>query len=161
MWPFKDESTGAKVYKDKFYGFGDSGFLAGSFAGYDSREEAVRKIQAEYPDCELGLKPEDLGSYGVTVLSGDEYVNRLRVVSDPGGCLMDYGSWSTAPTKAYIRDSNWKGAYIILADSYQEAHEAMKRRVAAYKDLSLDDFKKAFEEIDIANGMVLETVGDF
>ena len=162
MWPFKDEATGAKVYKDRFYGFGDSGSMAGSFAGYDTREEAIRKIKVDYADCELGTKPDHLGEYAITVLSGEEYVERLRDICKEGGCLMDYGSWSSPPTKAYVRDQAYKGAYIVLSDSYEKAHEAMKNRnPRVYKDMSLDDFKKAFEEIDISNGIVLETVGDF
>lgn len=165
MWPFKDDSTGAKIYKTRFYGFGDSGFLAGDFAGYDLREQAVTAIQAIFDGLEIGTKPEHLGEYGVTVLSGEEYVNRLKYICGCGilgnNDISEYGSWSEPPTKVYTRDMCYAGAYVVLANSYEEALELMKVRNRKYRDMGLEEFKTHFEEEDIHNGMVVETVGDF
>jgi hypothetical protein len=95
IWPFKDLASGARIYKDRFYGFGDAGGLAGSFEGYETREEAINHIKTEYEEGELGTKPEDLGSYGITVLSGEEYVNRLKTILGDNETLESmFGSWS-------------------------------------------------------------------
>ncbi len=161
MWPFLDESTGAKIYPDRFYGFGDSGSLAGSFGGYILRIKAIKEIQKEYEDCELGTQPTDLGSYAITVLSGEEYVNRLKeIVEDEGADLSCYGKWSTAPKKLYLYDADWKGAVIILADSYDEAFQSFKYRYPKSVKMNFAKFTNHFEEIDIMKGMVVLTQGD-
>jgi hypothetical protein len=95
-WPFHDEPTGAKIYEAMFYGFGDSGFLAGSFEGYTTREAAIKEISEGAEDVSwIGTKPEQLGSEAITVLSGREYIDRLTVLTqdEPEGVLF-YGKWS-------------------------------------------------------------------
>lgn len=99
MWPFFDESSGAKIQRDKFYGFGDAGGIAGSFDGYDSRREAISAIMEDYEvqfieaDSYFGVNPEDLGDNCVTVLTGEEYVNRLRFISGEDEPLYLFGYW--------------------------------------------------------------------
>lgn len=90
-WPFHDESTGAKIHEAMFYGFGDSGYIAGSFEGYTTREAAIKDISEGAEDVSwIGTKPEDLGSEAITVLSGREYVDRLKTLDE----LSVYGNWS-------------------------------------------------------------------
>jgi hypothetical protein len=85
---FKDESSGAEIEMHQYYGFGDSGSLAGSFQGYPTREAAVEAIKKDH-DCELGLTPDDLGHYAIAVLSGQEFVDELA----KRGILNDVGYW--------------------------------------------------------------------
>lgn len=99
MWPFFDDASGAKIQKDKFYGFSDAGGLAGSFSGYDTRREAIADIMDKYDihfieaDSYFGATPEDLGDNAVTVLSGEEYVNRLKFICGDLQPLSFYGYW--------------------------------------------------------------------
>jgi hypothetical protein len=86
---FKDETSGAEVEMHLFYGFGDSGSLAGSFAGYPTREAAIVDINKEWPDVVCGTKPEDLGHMAIAVLSGQEFVDELK----KRGILDDLGYW--------------------------------------------------------------------
>lgn len=161
-WPFKDEPTGAKIHKNLFYGFGDSGSLAGSFLGYHSRDEAIRAIrQEDYPgDMEIGTTAEQLGDSAVTVLSGQEYVDRLKFI-EGNDDISDFGEWSVPPTKVYKRDMGWQGAYVILANSYEEAFESFKYGRTSNTAMELEEFKSRFEEFDITGGIVIETAGDF
>jgi hypothetical protein len=80
---FADESSGATIKRERYYGFGDAGGLAGSFDGYDTREAALEDIAKEH-DGEFGTKPEHLGEYSVTVLSGEEYIGRLQTLDAEG-----------------------------------------------------------------------------
>lgn len=94
IWPFHDEPSGAKIQEGLYYGFGDSGFLAGSFDGYISRDDAIKDIAEGAEDVSwIGTKPEQLGAEAITVLSGREYIDYLRVIMPEEGELF-YGKWS-------------------------------------------------------------------
>lgn len=95
-WPFHDESTGANIHEAMFYGFGDSGYIAGNFCGYLSRESAIKDISEGADDVSwIGTKPEDLGNEAITVLSGREYIDRLKVIQDGDDLgITIYGKWS-------------------------------------------------------------------
>jgi hypothetical protein len=86
---FQDESSGAKIEMHLFYGFGDSGSIAGRFSGYATRELATANIVAEWTDMDIGSTPGDLGMYAVTVLSGQEFVDELT----KRGILHECGYW--------------------------------------------------------------------
>lgn len=101
VWPFLDECSGCQVQENLYYGFGDSGYIAGSFAGYISREHAIYDIKKQGDGdywFDIGTKPTDLGSCAVTVLSGREYVDRIKEIhlndSDVENPLELYGQWS-------------------------------------------------------------------
>lgn len=84
-WPFYVESCGIEIEENRFYGFGDAGGLAGSSKGYVNREEAIQDIVARgqaYSADDCGTKPEHLGDYPVAVLSGREFVNRLKEIGE-------------------------------------------------------------------------------
>lgn len=95
-WPFHDEPTGAKLQEGLYYGFGDSGFLAGRFDGYITREDAIKDISEGAEDTSwIGTKPEDLGHEAITVLSGREYIDRLIALEKEGNEPVSfYGTWS-------------------------------------------------------------------
>jgi hypothetical protein len=68
-WPWFDEQSGLFVYEKLFYGFGDSGSMAGY--DYPTREDAIEYVKKEYEMTEdqIGTKPEQLGDCAVTVSS--------------------------------------------------------------------------------------------
>ena len=82
MSKFYDEQSGATLAMDRYYGFLDSGGLAGSFDGYDSRAEVVAAMAAEFYVYDVGTKPEQLGDSGICVLTGREYVNQLLTLGE-------------------------------------------------------------------------------
>jgi hypothetical protein len=77
---FFDESSGADLKPDRFYGFGDAGGIAGSFDGYATADEAVAAIAPDYGTPARGR--EHLGDAAIAVMSGREYV---AAVHDLGG----------------------------------------------------------------------------
>lgn len=101
IWPFHDEASGAKIQENRFYGFGDSGSLAGSFEGYETRDAAIDDILRIYNDEsgygwkreEIGTQPWHLSEFATTVLSGREFVERLKVIERHHDISI-YGHWS-------------------------------------------------------------------
>lgn len=76
-WPFISHDMGA-IHKDKWYGFGDAGSLTGE---YESREAGINHIMEEYL-MQVSTDPEDLGEVSICLLTGEQFVARLRQVDD-------------------------------------------------------------------------------
>lgn len=96
-WPFLDEESGCEILETRFYGFSDSGGIAGGFQGYTNREDAINAIRNEYElmECQIGTDAADLGGYAVTVLSGREFVDQLYWLCEGNrNQLTDFGRWS-------------------------------------------------------------------
>lgn len=90
---FWDEQSGIDIKRERFYGFGDAGGIAGGGQGHETREAAIHAVMAD-DDCSeavIGVKPDQLGDNAVTVLSGDEYVQRLHVLCPEGAYF--YGTF--------------------------------------------------------------------
>jgi hypothetical protein len=77
-----DEQSGATLFLDRYYGFGDAGSLAGSFDGYSSSTEALIDILEQYPRESLSTDPEQLGEVSICVLTARQYVERRRELED-------------------------------------------------------------------------------
>jgi hypothetical protein len=77
---FFDESSGATLHMDRYYGFADGGGLAGSFDGYDSYLGAAIAIKAEYGDDDTSTDPKDLGDVAICIITGQQYIDRLKKV---------------------------------------------------------------------------------
>ncbi len=99
VWPFILDDTKSPIHEQLFYGFYDSGGICGEIAGYVTKQSAIEDILGEYlPWCstqDIGTEPEHLGEYGVTVLSGRQYIDRLYYIADNDGEHFSiYGNWS-------------------------------------------------------------------
>lgn len=78
---FFDEPSGATLSMDRYYGFCDAGGLAGSFDGYESVGHAIAAIGSENGGpMDISCSPDDLGSFQVCVLTGQQYVDRIKQV---------------------------------------------------------------------------------
>jgi hypothetical protein len=83
---FFDETSGANIQRDRYYGFCDSGGLAGKFEGYATRQECIDHCTRGWFG-DISGQPEELGAVAVCALSGEEFVNRLMQVDE----LSEYG----------------------------------------------------------------------
>lgn len=80
---FYDETSGATLKMDRYYGFGDAGGLAGSFDGYESANDCAKAIALEGTSLnEMSLDPSKLGEVSVCILTGQQFVDRLATLDD-------------------------------------------------------------------------------
>jgi hypothetical protein len=78
---FFDEESGATLEMDRYYGFSDSGGIAGSHEGYPTAGHAIAAIGEEYgAPVDISCSPEDLGSFQIAVITGQQYVDRIQAV---------------------------------------------------------------------------------
>lgn len=62
-------------------------------------------------------------------------------------------------SKVYILDQGWEGAVIIFAESHEDALAQFKE-TATGKALITRYPNPCFEEYEIHNGLLIETIGD-
>lgn len=96
-WPFYDYSSGGFLGEDRYYAFSDSGGFAGKFYGYDDEVQAATDLKASgYDDDDWSIKPEDLGSVAVTILTGRQFIDQLYIICDgpeQKEMFSHYGEW--------------------------------------------------------------------
>ncbi len=97
-WPWKDE-CGCAIYEDQYYGFFDSGGVAGSFIGYLTARHAFMSILASgeghWKPEDITIGAEHLGEAAVAIMSGREYINKLYEIAGDDDIEGIFGnSWS-------------------------------------------------------------------
>ncbi len=76
------------IQRNKWYGFGDSGSTTGE---YHTKEAGMVHLLEEYGLSVVSTSPEDLGEVSIVLLTGEQFVARLREVDD----LSTYGHFTT------------------------------------------------------------------
>ena len=94
-WPFYSIDSGAKVHENRFYGFGDSGSMAGEFSGYETVELAIEDMEKNgLRKNDYSTDPVDLGGFSVAILSGRQFVDQLYFIVDGNlDSFSSFGSW--------------------------------------------------------------------
>lgn len=115
VWPFNDESSGAQIQKDRFYGFCDSGGLWGTRSGYLTVEEAKASC---LEDMEHGLnistEPSMLGDAACCILTGRQFIDQLEVIALGGNPISDHGTWSKEYVFTFCSIHTLKDNYVVV-----------------------------------------------
>lgn len=95
IWPFIDHSSNQKIKEDVFYGFSDAGGTASSEVEFKSSQEAVDYLTElyEFQAEDMSTDPNDLGNVACCVLSGRQFIDKLRLINTTEGEL-EFGEWS-------------------------------------------------------------------
>lgn len=96
-WPFilvDDCTDGMEIHDDKYYGFEETGGVLDN-KGYDTAQEVIDVAVNSYElgEEDYSTEPEDLGACSVCVLTGRQFIDRIKVLEND---LEDYGHWYTS-----------------------------------------------------------------
>lgn len=100
-WPFTLYDCGTVIHGDRYYGFPDSGGVYGKVEGYTNYRDALTGISfvaksfgIEVEDMVdyISSKPDELGSVGVCILTGIQFVDKLDEIEPNGSAI--YGTWA-------------------------------------------------------------------